>query len=260
MSEDGSRTDRATPARMYDYYLGGTNHFAADREAAEQVLREAPRTRLLVQENRAFLGRAVRYLVAEAGIRQFIDLGSGLPLYGGVQEVARPIARDVRVVHVDIDPLVRSHATGEGGTAAIEADLCDPEKVLNHPDLHRLIDLDEPCAVLFMAVLHFVTDDRDPHGIVAAYRDATAPGSYVALSHATIPVRDAEAVSRAADVYTTSATAPLILRPLTEVTPLFDGYDLVDPGVTYLQRWRTDEPPPTDPVWIHGGIGCKGVS
>ncbi len=255
------RTDRGTPARMYDYYLGGSHNFAADREAAERVLSAAPEIRLIARENRAFLGRAVRFLAAEAGIRQFIDLGAGLPTRGVVHEIAGP---GVRVVYVDNDPLVHAHArtllTDDGTTALIDADMREPRQVLGHPDLRRLIDLDEPVAVMFMAVLHFVTDAQDPYGIVAAYRDATAPGSHVAISHITMPESNPEAADRAIGVYAASATSPAVLRSPKEVTSLFDGYDVVDPGVVYVPQWRPgdrDSLPDPDSVWIHGGVGRR---
>jgi hypothetical protein len=258
------RTDRPTPARMYDYYLGGKDNFSVDREAAEQVLSAAPEVRILARENRAFLGRAVRFLAAEAGIRQFIDVGTGLPTQGNVHEIAQHVAPAARVVYVDNDPIVRAHAKAllpsDGTTAVIEADMREPRVILEHPDLHRLIRFDEPVAVLFMSVLHFIAEEDDPYSMVAAFRDASAPGSYLALSHITSPERNAAAAEAAADVYKSRATSPAILRSPTKVRALFDGYDLVDPDLVYLPRWRPDDPADArdaESVWMLAGVGRK---
>jgi SAM-dependent methyltransferase len=256
------RTDRPTPARMYDYYLGGKDNFAVDREAAEQVLTAAPEVRVLARENRAFLGRAVRYLAAEAGIRQFVDVGTGLPTQGNVHEVAQAVDPSARVVYVDNDPIVRAHAKAllpaDGTTAVIEADMRDPGPILDHPDLLRLIDFAEPVAVLFMSVLHFITDEEDPYGLVAAFRDRCAPGSHLALSHITSPERGADGAEAAADVYKSRATSPAVLRTPKEIGALFDGYDLVEPGLVYLPQWRPDAPGDADDaesVWMLCAVG-----
>jgi hypothetical protein len=258
------RADRPTPARMYDYYLGGKDNFAVDREAAEQVLSAAPEVRLLATENRAFLGRAVRFLAAEAGIRQFVDVGTGLPTQGNVHEVAQAVDPAARVVYVDNDPIVRAHARAllpsDGTTAVIEADMRDPQPILDHPDLRRLIRFDEPVAVLFMSVLHFITDEDDPYGTVAAFRDVCAPGSYLALSHITAPEQNTEGATAAADVYKAKATSPAILRSPTEVQRYFDGYELVEPGLVRLPQWRPDDPEDAlkaDEVWMLAGVGRK---
>ncbi|MGI5227747.1 SAM-dependent methyltransferase [Actinoallomurus sp. CA-142502] len=258
------RTDRPTPARMYDYYLGGKDNFAVDREAAEQVLSAAPEVRILAQENRAFLGRAVRYLAAEAGIRQFIDVGTGLPTRGNVHEVAQAVDPTARVVYIDNDPIVRAHANAllpsDGTTTVIEADMRDPGPILDHPDLHRLIDFTEPVAVLFMSVLHFIADEDDPHGLVAAFRDRTVPGSHLALSHITSPEVNSSGAAAAADVYKSRATSPAILRTPKEIGALFDGYDLVDPGLVYLPQWRPSIPDAAadgDSVWMLCAVGRR---
>src|SRR3569833_427594 len=240
------RTDRPTPARMYDYYLGGKDNIAVDREAAEQVLSAAPEVRVLAREGRAFPGRAARYLTAEAGIRQFIDVGTGLPTQGNVHEIAQSVDPAARVVYVDNDPIVRVHAKAllpsDGTTAVIEADMRDPGPILQDPDLRRLIRFDEPVAVLFMSVLHFIADEHDPYGIVAAFRDVTVPGSYLALSHITVPEQHAGAAAAAAAVYKHRATSPAVLRSPKEIQALFGGYDLVDPGHVFLPQWRPARP------------------
>ncbi|MDN3351318.1 SAM-dependent methyltransferase [Actinomadura sp. DC4] len=258
------RTNRPTPARMYDYYLGGKDNFAVDREAAEQVLSAAPEVRILAKENRAFLGRAVRFLAAEAGIRQFVDVGTGLPTQGNVHEIAQAVDPSARVVYIDNDPIVRVHAKAllpsDGTTAVIEADMRDPESILKHPDLHRLIRFDEPVAVLFMSVLHFIADEYDPYGIVAAFRDLTVPGSHLALSHITSPAQNTGAAEAAADVYKNRATSPAVLRSPKEIQALFDGYDLVEPGLVYLPQWRPDTPGTArdaESVWMLSGVGRK---
>ena len=174
------------PARIYDYFLGGKDNFPADREVAEQVVAIAPVARDIVEDNRAFLRRAVRLLAGEAGIRQFIDLGSGLPTQGNVHEIAQAAVPDARVVYVDNDAMVVTHSRAllaGDNTAAIEADLRDPDSVMGHPEVRELIDFDQPIALLLMAILHFVPDDEDPYGIVARFRDALPAGSYLALSH-----------------------------------------------------------------------------
>ncbi|MCO5996312.1 SAM-dependent methyltransferase [Actinoallomurus rhizosphaericola] len=258
------RTDRPTPARMYDYYLGGKDNFAVDRDAAEQVLSAAPEVRVLARENRAFLGRVVRYLAAEAGIRQFIDVGTGLPTQGNVHEVAQAVAPGARVVYVDNDPIVRAHAKAllpaDGTTAIVEADMRDPGPILDHPHTRRLIRFDEPVAVLFMSVLHFITDEEDPYGLVAAFRDVSVPGSYLALSHITTPEGNADGAESAADVYKKRATSPAILRSPKEIEALFDGYDLVEPGLVNVPKWRPDDPEAArggDSVWMLGAAARK---
>ena len=258
------RTDRPTPARMYDYYLGGDHHFPADREAAEQVLALTPEVRTLAVENRAFLGRAVRFLTAEAGIRQFIDIGTGLPTQGSVHEIAHRVDPDARVVYVDNDPLVHAHArtllADAGAATLIEGDLRDPRHILEHPEVHRLIDFGRPVAVLFMSVLHFVADEDDPAGSVRAFREATCPGSYLALSHIVPPPRNADVAEVAADVYKNKATAPAVFRSPEWIRALFEGHDLVEPGLVNLPLWRPGDPAAVqdaESVWMLAGVGRK---
>src|SRR6266566_3062642 len=176
-------TSRPHPARMYDAYLGGKDNYAADREAVRQVLRAAPELRDTARANRAFLRRAVRFLVGEAGIRQLIDIGTGIPTAGNVHEVAEEIAPGTHVVYIDNDPIVNVHAnallTGSGTTRIVLADLREPEKILRHPKVGELIDFAEPVGLLLVAVLHFLTDDENPMGIVATLRDALPTGSYL---------------------------------------------------------------------------------
>lgn len=182
-------TSRPHPARMYDFYLGGKDNYPVDREAARQVLRAAPEGRDIARANRAFLQRVVRFLVGEAGIRQIIDIGTGIPGAGNVHEVAGEIAPGTRVVYVDNDPIVHVHAnallTSKGSTRIVLADLREPDEILTHPKTRDIIDFSQPVALLLVAILHFIADDEDPAGLVAALRDALPPGSYLGLSHAT---------------------------------------------------------------------------
>jgi hypothetical protein len=180
-------TSRPHPARMYDFYLGGKDNYAVDQEAAQEILRAVPEVRDMARENRAFLQRAVRFLVGEAGIRQIIDIGTGIPAAGNVHEVAREMAPDVRVIYVDNDPIVHVHAsallTGTGSTRIVLADLREPGTILSHPKVRELIDFSQPVALLLVAILHFITDDANPGQIIATFRDALPLGSYLVLSH-----------------------------------------------------------------------------
>lgn len=257
----GIDVSRPTAARMYDYYLGGKDNFAVDREAAEQVLATAPEARLAARENRAFLQRAVRYLAGEAGVRQFIDLGTGIPTQGNVHEIAQEVHPDARVVYVDNDPVVLVHSrallsNSSDRVTTIQADLRHPDEILNHPDLVNLIDFGEPVAVLFVAVLHFVTDDEDPSGIVSRFVERMVPGSYLVLSHASSERDVADAVS----VYQ-RATSTMNTRTTAEVRQLFDGCDLLEPGIVTTSQWRPG-PGATPPdlsgrAFLLAGVGRK---
>ncbi|NDU74783.1 SAM-dependent methyltransferase [Actinomadura sp. DSM 109109] len=249
--------------RMYDYLLGGKDNYAADREAVEEVVRHAPDTPFMARQNRAFLRRAVRFL-AEAGIRQFIDIGSGLPTQGNVHEIAHGVAPDARVVYVDIEPVVLVHGrallAGTPEVTVIQGDARRPDEILAHPEMKRLIDFDRPVAVLMLAVLHFIGDGDDPPGIVARLREAMAPGSYLTVSHVTGDFDADLSVGQASAVYE-RATYQITLRSRAEVTRLFDGFDLVDPGLTTLSMWRPDPgsavPPHADRQWCYAGVGRK---
>jgi hypothetical protein len=232
-------------ARMYDYYLGGKDNYEADRAAAEQVIAAFPDVRMAVRENRAFLARAVRYLARDAGIRQFIDIGTGLPTQDSVHEIAGSAAPDARVVYADYDPVVVAHGqmilSGAPSSAFIEGDVRHPRDILENPELRSLIRFDEPVAVLLVAVLNFVADEEDPAGILARLRAAMAPGSYLVISHGTSEERPAT-VQKIVNVYQ-EATAQAVLRSRAEVLPLFAGFDLVDPGLVYASQWRPDVRP-----------------
>lgn len=255
-------TSRPHPARMYDYYLGGKDNYLVDREAAAAVLRALPEARDIARENRAFLQRVVRFLVGEAGIRQIIDVGTGIPTAGNVHEVAHQMDPGVRVAYVDNDPIVHVHAnallTGEGNTSIVLADLRDPVGILDHPKVRELIDFSEPAAVLLIAIMHFITDAEGPGRIVATFRDALAPGSYLALSHTTADFHDRAITDVATAVYE-NATAPLALRSRAQIAALFDGWDLVEPGLVQVPLWRPEGKPPGSrnlaKIAIYGGVG-----
>ncbi len=229
-------TSTAHPARMYDYYLGGKDNYPADRRAAEQVL------------------------AAEARMRQFVDIGTGLPTSPNVHQIAQAVTPDARVVYIDNDPIVHVHANallaGEA-TSIVLADLRQPDAILDHPTLRRRIDLTQPVALLLVAILHFLGDDEDPAGIVARLRDRLADGSYVVISHATADF-DRQAAAAAARAYD-QAAAPMVLRSHAEIERLFDGFELVDPGLVQVSRWRPDDQRAAakGEVWAYGGVGRR---
>ncbi|WP_309112554.1 SAM-dependent methyltransferase [Saccharothrix sp.] len=232
---------RPSAARVYDYYLGGAHNFAVDREMAERAVAMWPDLPLIMQANRAFLRRAVRYCVA-AGVRQFLDLGSGIPTVGNVHEVARNAAPDARVVYVDMDPVAVTHSRMILGddplTRVVQADLRRPDLLLDRPEVRSLLDFDQPVAVMMVAVLHFVPDTDEPAKVLAGYRDAMAPGSFLVLSHATHEGRPDKADEHR-ELYRRTAT-PMTMRSKAEVRGLLDGFDVVDPGVVYLPLWRPE--------------------
>ncbi|GAA1019852.1 hypothetical protein Aple_061460 [Acrocarpospora pleiomorpha] len=251
-----------TAAGMYDYYLGGKDNSAADRRAANKVLAAAPEVILMARENRGFIQRAVRFLARDAGIRQFLDIGSGLPTQGNVHEIAQAEAPDARVVYVDNDPKVLAHSralktTESKTTSVITADLRDPDAILNHPDTRAQIDFDQPMAILLVAVLHFIDDETDPYAIVAHLRDAMAPGSYLVINHATADARPDNA-GGARDVYK-NTKYPATHRSRDQIERFFDGVHLIDPGLVFVSEWRPDTKTDITPeeVWILGGVGRK---
>lgn len=245
---DDVETDRPSAARIYDYYLGGSHNFAIDREFAKRAIELWPQLPQIMRENRAFLNRAVRYLVGQ-GITQFLDLGSGIPTVGNVHEVAQGENPDARVVYVDTDPvavtLSRSLLAGVTGTEIVQADLRDVESVLAAVEARHLLDLTAPTAVLMVAVLHFVPDSDDPAGIVARYRSALAPGSYLALSHATQEGEPGQADPHMA-LYAKIGT-PMTMRSRAQVEAIIDGFEPVPPGVVFFPQWRPDPGAPATP-------------
>jgi hypothetical protein len=260
-----SEIDTSTPhpARMYDALLGGKDNYAADREAVRQVLKAAPEARDSARANRAFLQRAVRFLVGEAGIRQIIDIGTGIPAVGNVHQVAGQIAPQTRVVYADNDRIVHVHAnallTGSGTTGIVLADLREPGAILDHPKTRALIDFGQPTGLLLVAILHFITEAENPARILAALRDALPGGSYLVLSHATADLRP-DAAQNAASVYD-GTTSSVTLRSKAQVETLFDGWELTEPGVVQVPLWRPEgrkpRPRELDKAWVYGGVGRK---
>ncbi|MBP0450339.1 MULTISPECIES: SAM-dependent methyltransferase [unclassified Kitasatospora] len=257
------RPDVPHPARMYDYYLGGKDNFPADRAAAEKVLALSPLVRISALANRAFLGRAVHHLAAD-GIRQFIDIGTGIPTAGNTHEVAQRVHPDARVVYLDNDPIVLVHSrallsgTTPESTAVVRADLRDPAAILRTPEVRALLDSGRPVGLLLFAVLHFIDDQDDPHGIVRTLVDALPAGSRLALSHATGDFTAPADAAKGPAVYR-NASARLTMRTREQVLRFFDGLELAEPGLVTAPLWRPDQPAqPTDAeVAFWAGVGHK---
>jgi S-adenosyl methyltransferase len=259
-------TSKPHPARMYDYYIGGKNHFAADRELADKALASWPAGRIGLRENRAFLGRVVRYLAAEAGIRQFLDLGSGLPATNNVHEVAQAAAPSSRVVYVDNDPLVLAHAralltpaSAEGRTAYVQADIRQPADILSSPVVRSVLDFSQPIALMLVAMLHFLPDEDKPSEVVGSLLAALPPGSYLAASHITLE-HDPVGVGGGQQVYI-DAGIPMNARDADDFAALaFGGLEMVPPGVVLVSEWRRDSPgplPTAAEVSCYGGVARK---
>ena len=254
------RTDRPTPARMYDYFLGGKDNFAVDRVAGDEVIETLGETLTyaVVWENRHFLRRVVRYLATECGIDQFIDIGAGLPTAENTHQIAQACNPAAKVVYVDNDPIVLIHGrallANNPRTTVITADMRDPRGILDHPNLLRMIDLSRPVAVLLVAVLHFVPDADGPERIVSAFRDSLAPGSCVAISHLTSEGPPADEVLKVEDVYA-DATSPIVFRSGRQIAGFFDGLDMLTPGLVRPWAWHQDERVSERTNWLYAGVG-----
>ncbi len=258
-------TSRPHSARMYDYFIGGKNHFAADRKTAREVLKHSPHVPTAARENRAFLGRAVRYLAAEARVTQFLDIGTGLPTTNNVHEVAQAVNPCARVVYVDNDPLVLAHARAlltsapEGRTAYIPADFRDPAAILSDPATREVLDFSKPVALMLVAILHFTPDGYRPAEVIATLLDALPSGSYLAASHLTTEY-DKEATSAGQRVMRGAGIA-MQKRDSGEFAKLaFPGLELVPPGVVLVSEWRPDgtgPAPAPHEVNCYGGVGRK---
>ena len=260
----GIDTSRPHPARTYDYFLGGKNNFAADREVADRVLAGWPTIRIGVRENRKFLARVVRYLAGEVGIRQFLDIGTGLPTADNVHEVAQAVAPSARVLYVDNDPLVLAHARAlltsspEGRTAYIHADLRDPVAILNDPVTREVLDFTQPIALMLIAILHMIPDEEKPAEILATLLDALPSGSYIVASHITgehnAGAADGERTFQRGGMAAQWRDSDVFARLA------FNGLDLAPPGVVLTSEWRDDEsgprPTPAD-VSAYGGVARK---
>jgi len=254
-------TTVAHPARVYDYWLGGKDNFAADREAAERVLAVAPGLRFRVRANRAFLARSVRFLATECDVRQFLDIGTGIPTGNNTHEVAQAAAPSSRIVYVDNDPIVLAHAralltsTPEGATAYLEADLREPDIILDAA--RKTLEFDRPIALMLLGILHLIQDSEEPYQIVSHLMNALPSGSYLVVSH---PASDINAnQSEVQKRYNERVATPQTLRSHAQVCRFFDGLQLVPPGVVYVHTWRADpdDEPPTELTSAHGGMARK---
>jgi SAM-dependent methyltransferase len=248
-------------ARMYDYLLGGKDNFAADREAAAKLLELVPDAQRVARNNRDFMVRAIRFL-AEAGISQFIDLGTGIPTSPNVHEIARKIVPGARVVYVDHDPVVLAHSRAllatDDGVIAVKADFRDSAEVLADPGVTRLIDFSRPVAVLILSVLHFISDDEDPRGIVAGFVERLAPGGYLVISAITSENMGQGIADGASNLYRAART-PAVARSRAQIQEFFTGFELVPPGLVDSVQWRPDSETGTATVGVHmlAGVGRK---
>ena len=251
------RTDVSHPARVYDYWLGGKDNYAADREMGEKLIEAIPGAVGSVRANRAFLKQAVRFAVG-SGVKQFIDIGSGLPTAENTHEIALDADPECRVVYVDNDPLVRVHGQAllarTGSTVVVQADLRQPEEILAHPGVTGLIDFDRPLGLLLLGVMHFLSDD-EAHAVLERLRRAVAPGSILVISHLTAD-SDPEGMARFVDVLTSAPDAAVVIpRPRDQVERFFAGFELVDPGIAAVHRWRPRLNGGADQFWLWAGVG-----
>ncbi len=254
-------TSMAHQARVYNYWLGGKDNYEADRAAGEAAIEAYPNIVFSVRANRAFLARVVHYLAGEMGIRQFLDIGTGIPTASNTHEVAQAVAPDSRIVYVDNDPVVLAHARAllasspEGDTDYIDADLRDTRVILDQAA--RTLDFSQPVAVMLIAILQVIGDADDPYGIVTTLMDAAAPGSYLALSHVASDI-DAEKVAEATKRVNRLRPQKGTLRSQAQVARFFDGLDLVEPGVVRVPEWRPgSEIEAKTPSAMWGGVGHK---
>jgi hypothetical protein len=260
---------RPAPARIYDYLLRGENHFDSDRKAAERLVSRVPEVRDCAWANRGFHQRAAKW-IAERGVRQFIDIGSGLPTVGNTHEVVQDVDAACRIAYVDNDPHVRLHAQellqGSEATRVVLADLRDPDAVLSHPDVRAVIDFSQPAGLLMTAVVHFVADEHDPWALIARYMDALAPGSYLSLSHLTDDQKPPLAVREFRRVFD-NATEQMHFRSKPEIERFFAGLELLPPyggerpgWVCYAGDWGADDPAQADSDgsrWLYSGVAAR---
>jgi len=253
-----------SPARIYDYLLGGKDNFAVDRAAAEKILEHAPNAKEAAQANRRFLIRAVEYL-ADQGIRQFLDIGTGLPTQENVHEVALRKAPGSRIVYVDNDPIVLAHARAllacNAQTIAVAGDLREPESILDNPEVTEHLDFNEPVGLLLVAILHFLPDEA-AYPAVAKLRDRLAPGSHLVISHGSAGRLDDKGVAAIRRVYARSSAGEAVARTREEILRFFEGCELVEPGVVTVDEWRPREGEPvrtrTEGAVVYGGVGVVG--
>lgn len=253
-------TSVAHPARVYNYWLGGTDNYAVDREAAERVLAATPGLRFRVRASRAFLARVVRYLAGEAGITQFLDVGTGIPAANNTHEVAQAIAPDARIVYADNDPIVLTHARAlltrgpRGATQYVDGDLRDPQAIVQAA---TILDFSQPTALMLIGVMHLIQDSENPYQIVAELMDALPSGSYLALQHPAIDIHPGQ--QEAQRRYNERVSTPQTLRSREQVAKFFDGFEFVPPGLVQVHTWRPDPEDsfPPDAISAHGGVARK---
>jgi len=255
--------EQRTPsvARMYDFLLGGKDNLGVDRERAAEAVQVDPLFPRLIRENRAFLGRVVRFLAEDCGIDQFLDIGTGLPTQDNVHQIAQRINPDARVVYSDCDPIVLAHGrallASNDKTTVIQADLRDPQAILTHPDIRRLLDFDRPIAVLLVAILHFVPDADKPQEILRELRAALPSGSYLALTHGSPDLRP-DVVHKMEEIYSRTAT-PAVARSREQVQAFFGDFEMVEPGLVWVPWWRPEAEPADDSdlIWFLCGAARK---
>ncbi len=245
-------------ARVYDYYLGGEVNFAADLEFAEKIAQQVPDAPRTLRANRAFLGRAVRYLTEECGVRQFLDIGSGLPTQNNVHEVAHRYDPSARVVYVDNDPTVLAHSRAlldeRSQAVVVDGDLRDPRAIVGRPEVMGFLDFSMPIAVLVLTTLFFVADEYHPRELMTRLTDVLAPGSYLAISHAELRPQ----IQRAGAGFRRETAAPGVPRTREDIAAFFTGFELVDPGLVPVTAWRPADPErDPDRVWLYGGVARK---
>ena len=252
-------TTTAHPARRYNYWLGGKDNFAADRASGDAIEAAMPTIRLMALENRMFLGRAVRF-VAEQGVDQFLDIGTGIPAPGNTHEVAQSVIPTAHTVYVDNDPIVLTHARAlltsapTGTNAYLDADIRQPDSILTNPELHETLDFTRPVALMLVAVLHFVREDEDPQGIVRKLIGALPSGSYVVASHATWEYQSPEAI---AELTANNQDGRFAARTGDQLAALLDGLEVVEPGLVSVSRWRAETAPQPRPSIED--VSCNGV-
>lgn len=250
-------TQTAHPARRYNYWLGGKDHFAADRESGDAIELGFPTVRIAALANRAFMRRAVTYVAKQAGVRQFLDIGTGIPAPNNTHEVAQAAAPESRIVYVDNDPIVLSHArallnsTPEGATAYIEADLRDHERILSDPYLRKTLDFSQPIALVLVAIMHFIRAEDEPYQVVSRLAQALPSGSFVIMSHATADF--------APDPTVPQITSAFVTRSKQEIEQFFVGMELVPPGIVSTVEWQPDDDPAQRPtvrqIAMYGAVG-----
>lgn len=256
--------ERPSVARLYDYFLGGNHNFEVDRIAAERLLQADPTMRVKARANRYFLRRVVRFL-AQQGISQFLDIGSGIPTVGNVHEVAQGINPVARIVYVDNDPIAVAHSEAlladNPQVTALQADARQPQQILEHPEVRRVLDFQQPTGILLAAMLHFVTDDVEVYRLVQTIQEAIVPGSFIVISHGTSDNLPRESLEQGQQVYNRS-TNPFRVRSYLEIKEFFKGLELVEPGLVWLPQWRPEEEDDLlldqpDQSQVYAGVGRK---